>query len=247
MSVKDGLDKSTADNEDLTPAANHSSTSISVPIQAPLPETDGIHPLPINESHHHQDLEAKLPSASISSQDYESLKVPKDKRRGLLAKVAIVSEVQEPKHHARKTKWIITFVVAIAGAAAPMGSSIILPGLSDIDREFGSSPTVTNLSVALYMLSMSIFPLWWSSFSETLGRRTIYLTSFFLFLIFNVLSAVSTSIGMFIVMRILSGGAAASVQAVGAGTIADIWEVKERGRAMGYFYLGPLCGPLLSP
>jgi len=50
-----------------------------------------------------------------------------------------------------------------------------------------------------------------------------------------------------IVMRILSGGCAASVQAVGAGTIADIWEVKERGRAMGIFYLGPLLGPLLAP
>lgn len=52
---------------------------------------------------------------------------------------------------------------------------------------------------------------------------------------------------MLIVMRILGGGAAASVQAVGAGTIADVWEVKERGRAMGIFYLGPLCGPLLAP
>ena len=52
---------------------------------------------------------------------------------------------------------------------------------------------------------------------------------------------------MLIVMRILGGGAAASVQAVGAGTIADIWEVRERGRAMGIFYLGPLCGPLFAP
>ncbi|KAL9088019.1 MAG: hypothetical protein Q9165_006360 [Trypethelium subeluteriae] len=57
----------------------------------------------------------------------------------------------------------------------------------------------------------------------------------------------SNSIGMFIVMRMLNGGASGSVQAVGAGTIADIWEVRERGRAMGIFYLGPLCGPLLSP
>lgn len=97
------------------------------------------------------------------------------------------------------------------------------------------------------MLSMSIFPLWWSSFSETLGRRTIYLVSFTLFVIWSVLSAVSTSIGMLIVMRILAGGAAASVQAVGAGTVADLWEVRERGRAMGMFYLGPLMGPLLAP
>lgn len=48
-------------------------------------------------------------------------------------------------------------------------------------------------------------------------------------------------------MRLLSGGASASVQAVGAGTIADIWDPRERGRAMGIFYLGPLCGPLLAP
>lgn len=52
---------------------------------------------------------------------------------------------------------------------------------------------------------------------------------------------------MLIVMRMLGGGAAASVQAVGAGTIADVWDVRERGRAMGIFYLGPLCGPLFAP
>jgi len=165
----------------------------------------------------------------------------------LFARLTVIAEVTEPYHYSRKLKWTITFIVAVAGAAAPMGSSIVLPALTDIAHDFGSTATVVNLGVAVYMLSMSIFPLWWSSFSETLGRRTIYLTSFLLFAIFNALSAVSTSIGMFIVMRCLSGGAAASVQAVGAGTIADIWEVKERGRAMGIFYLGPLCGPLVSP
>lgn len=113
--------------------------------------------------------------------------------------------------------------------------------------DFNTSHTITNLTVAMYMLAMSIGPLWWSSFSETLGRRTIYIISFALFVIFSVLSAVSVNIAMLIVMRILGGGASASVQAVGAGTIADIWEPSERGRAMGIFYLGPLIGPLCSP
>lgn len=119
--------------------------------------------------------------------------------------------------------------------------------LSQVAKELHTTATITNLSVALYMLSMAIFPLWWSSFSERLGRRTIYITSFALFVLFNCLCAISNSIAMLIVMRMLSGGASASVQAVGAGTIADLWEVRERGRAMGIFYLGPLCGPLLAP
>ena len=94
---------------------------------------------------------------------------------------------------------------------------------------------------------MAIFPLWWSAFSEQFGRRSIYVIAFSLFIVFGVLSAISTSIGMFIAMRLLNGGASAAVQAVGAGTIADIWEPRERGKAMGIFYLGPLCGPLFAP
>jgi multidrug resistance protein len=97
------------------------------------------------------------------------------------------------------------------------------------------------------MLSMSIFPIWWSAFSEQYGRRSIYLISFALFIVFSIVSALSTNIAMLIVFRICAGGASASVQAVGAGTVADIWESFERGRAMGLFYLGPLLGPVVAP
>lgn len=114
-------------------------------------------------------------------------------------------------------------------------------------KEFHASETVTNLSVALYMISMAIFPLWWSSFSEEFGRRTIYLISFSLFVLFSVLSAISTNITMLIVFRMCAGGASASAHATGAGSIADLFEVFERGKAMSIFYLGPLLGPLVAP
>jgi MFS family permease len=52
---------------------------------------------------------------------------------------------------------------------------------------------------------------------------------------------------MLLVFRIMTGGAAAAVQAVGAGTVADLWAVRERGTAMSIFYVGPLCGPGLAP
>ncbi|KAJ9646955.1 uncharacterized protein PV06_04209 [Exophiala oligosperma] len=175
------------------------------------------------------------------------VKVPRSKRRGLFSRFAIVAEVTQPFDYKDSTKWFITFIVAVAAAAAPIGSSIILPTLEDVAKDLHSTPTTTNLSVALYMLSMAIFPLWWSMFSELFGRRSVYIVSFALFVLFAVISAESQSIGMLVGMRMLSGGAAASVQAVGAGTIADIWESRERGRAMGTFYLGPLCGPLAAP
>lgn len=183
----------------------------------------------------------------IQSRKEPLVNVPRSQKRGLFARFAIIPEVTEPHHYKDSTKWYITVVVAIAAMAAPIGSAIILPVLHQVEDTFDTSPTITNLSVALYMLSMAIFPLWWSNFAETGGRRSVYLISFAMFTVFGVLSAVSKNITMLVIMRLLAGGSAASVQAVGAGTIADVWESFERGRAMGYFYLGPLCGPLLAP
>ncbi|KAL9617781.1 MAG: hypothetical protein Q9160_007435 [Pyrenula sp. 1 TL-2023] len=96
------------------------------------------------------------------------VKVRRSERRGLFGRFTLLAEVEEPKHYSRTTKWFITFVIAVAAAAAPLGSAILYPN----------------------------------------------------------------SIGMFVALRMLGGGASASVQAVGAGTIADIWDTKERGRAM---------------
>ncbi|KAG9254550.1 major facilitator superfamily domain-containing protein [Emericellopsis atlantica] len=173
--------------------------------------------------------------------------VPRAKRRGLFGRFALIPEVESPYDYKNSTKWTITAAIAMATAGAPMGSSIFYPALPSLSKDLGTTQTVANMSVALYMLAMSIFPLWWSSFSEQFGRRTIYLTSFSLFVVFAILCAVSDNMTMLIVFRLCTGGASASVQAVGAGTIADIWESFERGKAMSLFYLGPLLGPLLAP
>jgi hypothetical protein len=52
--------------------------------------------------------------------------VPRSKRRGLLGRLSIIPEVDRPYDYANCTKWLITLVVALAGAAAPLGSAIFL-------------------------------------------------------------------------------------------------------------------------
>lgn len=192
-----------------------------------------------------RDAEAALQRTKTPKQAL--VKVPRKERRGWFATFALIPEVTNPYDYKDSTKWLITLIVSVSAAAAPVGSGIIFPTLEQVTRDLKTTPVVTNLTVALYMLSMAIFPLWWSAFSEASGRRSVYIASFALFVLFSVLSAISQSIGMLIAVRMLAGGAAASVQAVGVGTIADVWESAERGRAMGIFYLGPLCGPLFAP
>jgi MFS family permease len=183
--------------------------------------------------------------------------IPRGKRRGLFAYLVIgMPEIEDPVQYSRRKKNFIVFIIALAAVAAPMGlvppyfrvnnrSAIYLPALPHVIEGLHTNANLVNLTVALYMLALGLFPLWWSAASERVGRRTIYVISFALWVIFNVLCATSQHIIELIITRILAAGAGASVQAVGAGTLADIYIPQERGKAMGWFYIGPLMGPLI--
>lgn len=134
-------------NDTSTPSSRSSSPALTkepdiTAVAAPPANTEDILKIVSHDSGHsdssdeHSDAKdekpAKRPKApsrviSTTSSIYrDAIIVPRSKRRGLLARFAIVAEVEEPHDYAHKTKWLVTFVVAVAGAAAPMGSSIIL-------------------------------------------------------------------------------------------------------------------------
>jgi hypothetical protein len=74
--------------------------------------------------------EKRDPEAQTPYDETENLPpavpVPRLSRRGLFAAVCLMDEVDEPKHYTRPQKWWITFVVALASVAAPIGSNILL-------------------------------------------------------------------------------------------------------------------------
>jgi CTD nuclear envelope phosphatase 1 len=51
----------------------------------------------------------------------------------------------------------------------------------------------------------------------------------------------------FVVLRIIQAFGASALYSLGAGTIADIFEPKQRARAISFFSLGPQLGPILGP
>lgn len=73
-----------------------------------------------------EDLERLKKTTTTESTHPAPVKIPKSQRRGLLGRFTLVAEVEDPKDYSRSTKWYITFVVALAAMAAPMGSAIIL-------------------------------------------------------------------------------------------------------------------------
>lgn len=184
---------------------------------------------------------------SLSVKFDKSKVVPRGQRRGILANLSIIPEYENARELPNNIKYLIVLIIAICAIVGPMGTSILLPAIDDVADDLDTTVTIVNMSVGIYLLALGIFPLWWSSFSERHGRRSIYIISFTMFFGFSIGAALSKNIGMLIGFRILCGASSASVQAVGAGTISDLYDIKERGAAMGIYYLGPLGGPLLAP
>lgn len=177
----------------------------------------------------------------------DSKLVPVSKRRGLLSRFSLIPEYKDAREMPAKVRHAIVFVVAFCAMLGPMGTSILLPAEDNAIQELDTNVTTFNVAIGIYLVTLGVVPLWWSNFSERHGRRSIYIISFALYLCFTIGCALSTTINMLIGFRVLSGGCAASVQSIGAGTIGDLYPMTKRGAAMGLFYLGPLCGPLLSP
>lgn len=124
-------------------------------------------------------------SRASSARSRPLVVVPRKERRGLFAQLALIPEVERPYDYTRKTKWMVTSIVAAAACTAPLGSNILYrksytssvrrprksPGLqlltcvtaalTEMAEYFNTSETIINLNVAFYMLAMSIFPLWW--------------------------------------------------------------------------------------
>ena len=62
-----------------------------------------------------------------------------------------------------------------------------------------------------------------------------------------LVAALSRSIGVLIGMRCFQGLGSSAVLSIGAATLADIYDPRERGTKMGIYYAAPLLGPSLGP
>ncbi|KAJ3054376.1 hypothetical protein HK097_001985 [Rhizophlyctis rosea] len=157
------------------------------------------------------------------------------------------TEITDPKKWPRHRKYGVLILVALAGTMSPINTTILYPALNDMAKDLNTSVDVINSTVAIFMACLAFFPLAWGTASEILGRRPIYLLSLTIYVGASLAASFSPSIGILIFLRAVQALGSSSVLAVGAGTIADIFDQSERGRAMGTFYLGPLLAPVVGP
>ena len=102
-------------------------------------------------------------------------------------------------------------------------------------------------TVSAYLMVSGAMPLLWGPFSDRFGRKTAFVISTIIFTAFSLAAAFAWNVSSLLAFRVMAAVGASSTLTVGAGAIADTHHPSVRGKAMGYFLLGPLLGPIIGP
>ncbi|KAG2146605.1 major facilitator superfamily domain-containing protein [Suillus bovinus] len=153
-----------------------------------------------------------------------------------------------PRNWSLAKKWTATTILALYTFVTPLASSIMAPGLPDLAVKYDiTDPTVTALTLSIFLLSFAIGPLLTASLSEVYGRVWVLHLSNLFFLVFNLGRAFAPNTSSFLVFRFLAVFAGSAPIACGRGVVSDLFSERDRASAMALYYVGPLIGPVVGP
>ncbi|CAI8506073.1 unnamed protein product [Hanseniaspora opuntiae] len=75
--------------------------------------------------------------------------VPYKERQGILSRFCIIQQYKDPHLYPDAVKVFIVFICAVAAIIGPFQASILFPALRDIEREYKTTATKTNISVGV--------------------------------------------------------------------------------------------------
>ncbi|KAI1149431.1 MFS general substrate transporter [Nemania diffusa] len=145
-------------------------------------------------------------------------------------------EPQECYHvFSPRQKWNLIFVIGAAGLFSGLSSNIYFPAEDQIAHVW-------------------IAPVFWGALADTIGRRPIYIASFTVYIISNIVLSFSPNYAVLLVFRGLQSAGSASTVSIGNGVIQDITPLGERGGFISFYQairnfsiaIGPVLGGGLS-
>ncbi|KAK1585459.1 major facilitator superfamily transporter [Colletotrichum navitas] len=156
-------------------------------------------------------------------------------------------EIRNPRNWSTAMRILHTAIPCFLAFEITFATSITVPATTHIMQEFSVSRTRSILPLTLYTLGLGFGPLFMAPFSEVFGRKPLYAVSCTFLLAFLGGSSSATTFPALLACRFLAGTLGSAGIAVGAGTIADVWELGKGTAASLLFILGPFLGPTLGP
>ncbi|GAD98239.1 hypothetical protein PVAR5_6930 [Paecilomyces variotii No. 5] len=175
---------------------------------------------------------------------------------------------ENPQNWSRWRKLLVALQICAYTFAVYSASAIYVPCEELIMEQFHVGPTVAALGLALYVIACEDFsnfpfrvaidsvvildglgPLLWSPMSEisAFGRNIPYITTFFIFVILSIPTALVNNLAGFLVLRFLQGFFGSPCLANGGASMHDLYSLIYLPLGFTGWVAAAFCGPALGP
>ncbi|OBT56880.1 hypothetical protein VE04_01986 [Pseudogymnoascus sp. 24MN13] len=159
------------------------------------------------------------------------------------------SDSSTQKNWSTKKKVFVEFEICLYTFTIYTGSAIYAPSMEGVMKEFRVSEIVASLGLALYVISYGLGALLWSPLSEIpiLGRTSIYIVTFFIFVILLIPTALVQNIGGLLVLRFLLGWFGSPCLATGAAGFSDMFTFLKPPYCLAFWAASGTMAPAMGP
>lgn len=123
---------------------------------------------------------------------------------------------------------------------------VIVPLLPIIAREFSTSVGTAGLIVTAYTVPYGLFQLVYGPLGDRIGKLRVMAAALAFFAVGTAACGLAPNLALLIVLRALTGVAAAAVIPLSLAYIGDTFQYKERQAAIGQFLTAIALGSILS-
>ncbi|KAL8865031.1 MAG: hypothetical protein Q9174_007111, partial [Haloplaca sp. 1 TL-2023] len=154
-----------------------------------------------------------------------------------------------PQNWSNLKRGFVAMQICLYTFAVYSASAIYTSSIPQVEEVFHVGPTAASLPLALYVLAYGIGPLIFSPLSEipVIGRNPIYISTFFLFVIISIPTALAKSFAALLVLRFLQGFLGSPCLATGGASMQDMYSLLKVPYAMTFWVSAAFCGPALGP
>ncbi|KAH3665782.1 hypothetical protein OGAPHI_003970 [Ogataea philodendri] len=196
---------------------------------------------------HEKTVSGFIPDPTSDFHENDQWKYPIDKETQMRLVVFVDGDKKNPQNWSFSYRWFLTILLGTVCFAVAFASAAVTGDIGGPMESFHVSQEVVILTVSLFVLGFGFGPLAFAPLSEEFGRTVVYLSTLFVAVVFVIPCALAKNIGTLLVCRLIDGLAFSAPMCLIGGSLADLFQVKERGLAMTVFSAAPFIGPALGP
>jgi EmrB/QacA subfamily drug resistance transporter len=137
--------------------------------------------------------------------------------------------------------------VAVAFMMEQIDTTVLTTSLPSMAASFGRSAVSLNLAITAYLISLAVFIPVSGWVADRFGMRRTFITALGIFTLGSLCCGAAPDFASLIAMRVLQGVGGAMMTPVGRLILLRSFPKRELVRAMTYFTMPLIMGPMLGP